>query len=87
MGKLRYYRQAIIKTYCKRNKSCVFPLLRSFDFVNWDFAGNALIRPDATLGDNYWDPEVAYCDRQFYLYYSVGHEDKNHQLRVATNFD
>lgn len=62
----------------------VFPLLRSFDFLNWDFAGNALLRPDPALGDNYWAPEVAY-DGQFYLYYSVGHEDKNHQLRVATS--
>jgi beta-xylosidase len=61
----------------------VFPLLRSDDFVNWHFAGNALLRPDSALGDNFWAPEVAYCDGRFYLYYSVGHEDKNHQLRVA----
>jgi beta-xylosidase len=74
------------------NKSRVFPLLRSFDFVNWDYVGNVLQRPDPVLGDNFWAPEVAYCDsfagrrhRQFYLYYSVGHEDKNHQLRVATS--
>ncbi|MDF2387764.1 glycoside hydrolase family 43 protein [Nostoc ellipsosporum NOK] len=67
------------------NKLCVFPVLRSFDFVNWDFVGNALLRPDPALGDNFWAPEVAYCDGQFYLYYSVGHEDKNHQLRVATS--
>ncbi|MEH2213205.1 glycoside hydrolase family 43 protein [Nostoc sp.] len=67
------------------HKSCVFPLLRSFDFVNWDYVGNALQRPDPALGDNFWAPEVAYSDRQFYLYYSVGHEDKNHQLRVATS--
>ncbi len=63
----------------------VFPLLRSDDFVNWKNAGNALLRPDAALGDNFWAPEVALCDRTFYLYYSVGHEDKNHQLRVATS--
>ena len=63
----------------------VFPLLRSEDFVNWHFVGNALLRPDPALGDNFWAPEVAYCDGRFYLYYSVGHEDKNHQLRVATS--
>lgn len=63
----------------------VFPLLRSFDFVNWDFVDNALLRPDPSLGDNFWAPEVAYCNGKFYLYYSVGHEDKNHQLRVATS--
>jgi len=34
-----------------------------------------LLRPDPALGDNFWAPEVAYCDGKFYLYY-VGHEDK-----------
>ncbi|MBD2183555.1 family 43 glycosylhydrolase [Planktothrix sp. FACHB-1355] len=66
-------------------KRLVFPLLRSDDLVNWQFAGNALLRPDPALGDNFWAPEVAYCDGTFYLYYSVGHEDKRHQLRVATS--
>jgi beta-xylosidase len=65
----------------------VFPLLRSHNLVNWEFAGNALIRPDAALGDNFWAPEIAFCDGVFYLYYSVGHGDKNHQLRVATSAD
>jgi len=65
----------------------VFPLLRSFDFLNWDFVGNALQRPDPALGDNFWAPEVAYSEGTFYLYYSVGHEDKDHQLRVATSTD
>lgn len=65
----------------------VFPLLRSDDLVNWQFAGNALLRPDAALGDNFWAPEIAYQHGTFYLYYSVGHEDKNHQLRVATSSD
>ncbi|XHX79058.1 MAG: glycoside hydrolase family 43 protein [Stenomitos frigidus ULC029] len=63
----------------------VFPLLQSDDLLNWKSAGKALLRPDCTLGNNFWAPEVAYCDGIFYLYYSVGHEDKNHQLRVATS--
>ena len=66
-------------------RSRVFPLLLSEDFVNWHFTGNALLRPDRSLGDNFWAPEVAHSDGTFYLYYSVGHEDKNHQLRVATS--
>lgn len=66
-------------------KPRVFPLLRSPDLVTWEFAGNALARPDAALGDNFWAPEVAYHDGTFYLYYSVGHGDKHHQLRVATS--
>jgi beta-xylosidase len=65
----------------------VFPLLYSDNLVNWQFAGNALLRPDPALGNNFWAPEIACCDSTFYLYYSVGHEDKNHQLRVATSSD
>lgn len=69
------------------HKQKVFPLLRSPDLNNWEFTGNALKRPDPALGDNFWAPEIAYCDGRFYLYYSVGHEDKHHQLRVAASAD
>jgi beta-xylosidase len=36
-------------------------------------------------GKNFWAPEVAFAEGKFYLYYSVGHEYKNHQLHVATS--
>jgi len=39
------------------------------DDFTWHFAGNALLRPDPALGDNFLAPEVAYCDGKFYLYY------------------
>lgn len=68
-------------------KRRVFPLLQSQDLVHWQVAGNALLRPDPALGDNFWAPEVAHHEGIFYLYYSVGHGDKNHQLRVATSPD
>jgi len=68
-------------------RSRVFPLLQSPDLVHWQLMGKALSRPDASLGDNFWAPEVAFSDGTFYLYYSVGHGDKNHQLRVATSAD
>jgi beta-xylosidase len=61
----------------------VFPLLQSADFFQWQPAGNAMIRPDPALGANFWAPEVAFFEGRFYLYYSVGHGDKQHQLRVA----
>lgn len=67
------------------DKRCVFPLLTSGDLLNWQFANNALLRPDPALGNNFWAPEVAYHNGTFYLYYSVGHEDKDHRLRVATS--
>lgn len=60
-----------------------FTVLQSADFYDWNYAANALLRPDPALGNSYWAPEVAYHDGKFYLYYSVGHGDKNHQLRVA----
>jgi beta-xylosidase len=67
------------------SEALVFPLLTSHDLVTWHSAGKALYRLDPSFGDSYWAPEVAFHDGTFYLYYSVGHEDKNHQLRVATS--
>ncbi|HSU53885.1 MAG TPA: glycoside hydrolase family 43 protein, partial [Candidatus Dormibacteraeota bacterium] len=61
----------------------VFPVLQSTDFFQWSFASSALVRPDKSLGTNFWAPAVVFREGKFYLYYSVGHGDKNHQLRVA----
>ncbi len=63
----------------------VFTVLESEDFACWRRAGQALIRPDRALGDAFWAPEVAVADGTFYLYYSVGHDDHGHQLRVASS--
>lgn len=63
----------------------VFPLLRSPDLVHWESRGHALLRPDAALGDTFWAPEVAFAEGRWYLYYSVGHADRDHQLRVAVS--
>jgi beta-xylosidase len=63
----------------------VFPLLHSKDFLQWETKARAMVRPDPQLGKNFWAPEVVFADGKFYLYYSVGHEDKNHQLRVAAS--
>lgn len=61
----------------------IFPVLQSHDFFQWQFASSALVRPDPALGDNFWAPAVACAEGRFYLYYSVGHGDQHHQLRVA----
>ena len=61
----------------------VFPLLRSKDLTRWEPAGDALERPDPKLGSNFWAPEVACAEGRFWLYYSVGHGDQLHQIRVA----
>jgi len=63
----------------------VFPLLRSNDLVHWHEAGHALVRPDASLGNAFWAPEVVEAQGVWYLYYSVGHDDRLHQLRVAVS--
>src|SRR3954466_3314486 len=65
------------------NQASVFPLYRSMDLAQWSAAGHALVRADASLGDTYWAPEIAESGGRWYLYYSVGHEDRNHHLRVA----
>ena len=62
----------------------VFSILRSTDLFHWQFASNALIQPDAKFGTHFWAPEVAYSDGKFYLYYSIGFDDREHQVRVAT---
>jgi beta-xylosidase len=61
----------------------IFPLLQSADFLQWQFASNALLPPDPELGNTFWAPAVAEHEGTFYLYYSVGFGDKHHQLRVA----
>src|SRR5436190_14849562 len=61
----------------------IFPVLQSDDFFQWKTASSALVRPDPSLGTHFWAPEVSVHAGKFYLYYSVGHGDKNHQLRVA----
>ncbi len=65
----------------------VFPLLESPDLVSWRPTGQALLRPDPALGDSYWAPEVAEAGGRWFLYYSVGHGDRRHHLRVAVADD
>lgn len=60
-----------------------FQVLRSADLVDWEPIGCALERPDAALGADFWAPEVAFEGGRFYMYYSVGHADRGHQIRVA----
>ncbi len=67
------------------DQSRVFPLLRSADLASWEPVGRALLRPDPALGDTFWAPEILHHDGTFYLYYSVGFEDRRHHLRVATS--
>ncbi len=61
----------------------IFPLLESSDLIQWRSIGRALIRPDASFGDTFWAPEVVRTEREWLLYYSVGWEDRLHQIRVA----
>lgn len=56
----------------------IFPLLLSNDFLQWKFPSNAMVRPDPALGTHFWAPEIGCHEEKFYLYYSVGREDKNH---------
>src|SRR5947207_1397045 len=70
---------------CGQTVGKIFPILQSTDFFQWQFASSAMVRPQPDLGDTFWAPAVAYADEKFYLYYSVGHGDKFHQLRIAVS--
>jgi beta-xylosidase len=63
----------------------IFPLLSSTDLIHWESRGRALTPIDAALGDTYWAPEVVYSQSKWWLYYSVGHADRLHHLRVAAS--
>jgi beta-xylosidase len=61
----------------------VFQLLRSTDLRTWTPVAAAMERLEPEFGDSYWAPEVAWAEGRYWLYYSVGREDKGHHLRVA----
>jgi beta-xylosidase len=63
----------------------MFPMLRSDDFINWTPSEGALIPPDPALGTHFWAPEIVEQDGTYFLFYSVGFEDKRHQLRLAVS--
>ena len=61
----------------------VFEVLESPDLASWTRVGGAMEPAAADLGTDYWAPEVVEADGRFWLYYSVGHGDSGHHLRVA----
>lgn len=60
----------------------VFGVLRSSDLINWIDCGSAIESPPFPGATCYWAPEVFYENGKFYLYYSVGNEEKM-EIRVA----
>jgi beta-xylosidase len=60
-----------------------FEVLRSPDLVHWETVGGALERLAEPWATDYWAPEVAQDGDRFYMYYSVGEDDKGHLIRVA----
>jgi beta-xylosidase len=65
----------------------VFEVLRSDDLVHWTSLGGALQAPDPALGTDLWAPELAFAEGRWWMYYSVGHGDVGHSLRVAVADD
>jgi GH43 family beta-xylosidase len=58
-----------------------FGVIRSWDLVNWrPLAGALELLPEEH--PHYWAPEVSYFEGRFYLYYSVGNEERM-EIRVA----
>jgi beta-xylosidase len=67
-------------------KQDTFPSLTSDDLITWKYVHDVLPvieQPDRP--SSYWAPEIAEKDDIFYLFYSVGFEDKKHRLRVASS--
>jgi beta-xylosidase len=63
--------------------SHAFDVLRSRDLVNWTSLGRALPVVEGSRACDHWAPEVARHEDRFYMYFSVGVEDREHSLRVA----
>ena len=61
----------------------VFEVLESPDLATWTSVGGALHPVAEEFGADYWAPEVAHADGRWWMYYSVGHADAGHHLRVA----
>ncbi|HZA71563.1 MAG TPA: glycoside hydrolase family 43 protein [Propionibacteriaceae bacterium] len=61
----------------------LFEVLESPDLATWTRVGGAMEPIDSELGTDCWAPEVVEADGRFWLYYSVGHGDAGHHLRVA----
>src|SRR5829696_3603469 len=63
-----------------------FEVLTSTDLVSWTSIGGALVVPEG-VGTDFWAPEVIEIDGRWFMYYSVGVGDLDHQLRVAVADD
>lgn len=63
----------------------VFEVLVSPDLASWTSVGGALEPIDAATGTDYWAPEVVEHDGRWWMYYSIGFEDRDHHLRVAVS--
>lgn len=64
--------------------AAAFTLLLSDDLVHWTRLEPPLQPFGPAVELAYWGPEVVEVDGTFYLYYSLGREDREHRLRVAT---
>jgi beta-xylosidase len=65
-----------------------FQVLVSDDLVRWEDAGGALVVPEPAPDDaEYWAPEVAFAQGRYWMYYSRGRGDAEHQIRVASSVD
>lgn len=59
------------------------PAAVSPDLITWEPIGEVLEALPEEAGESYWAPEVCERDGAWWMYYSVGHGDRGHHLRVA----
>lgn len=63
----------------------VFQVLTSPNLLHWTPLSAALEQLPPEFGHTYWAPEVAWAEGRFWLYYSVGWDDRGHSIRVASS--
>ncbi|PWH07286.1 glycoside hydrolase [Brachybacterium endophyticum] len=59
------------------------PAAISTDLHRWESIGEVLEALPEEKGESYWAPEVCLREGGWWMYYSVGHGDRGHHLRVA----
>lgn len=59
------------------------PAAVSADLMTWVGIENVLEPLGPEAGASYWAPEVCERDGAWWMYYSVGHDDRGHRVRVA----
>ena len=57
--------------------------IKSKNLVDWEELGTVILKVPENLGSDFWAPEVVFSENYYWIYFSVGHGDKGHHIRVG----